>query len=208
MDHTVKELRRDRVMAVDGEAGRIEDVYFDNERWDVRYLVVHAGGWLTARRVLIPPTAIDADGAPGRQLRVRLTRDEVQHAPDADTNRPVSRQLELEHALQLGYPYCWSGLLLWADEATAWRQLGKRDAHLLSGVDLLGYRIEGPDGLVGKVVDFVIDERWTVRSLLARLGSKWAHGEVRIEPGDVSHIDCDAGKVQLRSPRALGAAVA
>ncbi|MFO7742354.1 MAG: PRC-barrel domain-containing protein, partial [Anaerolineae bacterium] len=80
------------VAAVDGDAGTVRDLYFDDQEWIVRYFVVHTGGWLGGRRVLISPVAVAETGWDQRQLRVRLSRSEVEQSPDIDLDKPVSRQ--------------------------------------------------------------------------------------------------------------------
>jgi len=167
MSQTVKELRGDMIMAADGRIGLVDDVYFDDERWGVRYFVVDTGGWLPGKRVLISPASVDAEASGGDQLRVRLTREQVEKAPDAESDRPVSRQYEMKHAAHFGYPYYWGGPLLWgmsaypagplstepsaspgaspaqADvEAAAKRAAEEGDAHLRSGLEVIGYDIE------------------------------------------------------------------
>ena len=37
------------IHATDGEIGKIDDFYFDDARWVVRYVVVDTGTWLTGR---------------------------------------------------------------------------------------------------------------------------------------------------------------
>ncbi|MEO8546482.1 MAG: PRC-barrel domain-containing protein [Burkholderiaceae bacterium] len=46
------------LQARDGDIGTITVVWFDDDRWTVRYLVVRTGGWLVRREVLIAPTAL------------------------------------------------------------------------------------------------------------------------------------------------------
>ena len=41
-----------------GLIGEVDDLYFDDEDWAIRYLVVDTGGWLSGRKVLISPVAI------------------------------------------------------------------------------------------------------------------------------------------------------
>ncbi|MBU1395949.1 MAG: PRC-barrel domain-containing protein, partial [Gammaproteobacteria bacterium] len=53
-----RDLKDYVLLARDGEIGRIEQVYFDDQQWDVRYFVVHTGGWLLGRDVLIAPRAV------------------------------------------------------------------------------------------------------------------------------------------------------
>jgi sporulation protein YlmC with PRC-barrel domain len=42
----------------DTDIGNVEDGYFDDQRWTVRYLVVNAGGWLVDNSVLVSPMAV------------------------------------------------------------------------------------------------------------------------------------------------------
>ena len=44
--------------ALDGEIGSVHDLYFDDQTWSVRYLVVDTGKWLSGRKVLVSPEAI------------------------------------------------------------------------------------------------------------------------------------------------------
>jgi len=55
----LKPLLGEAIAATDGEAGRVEEVYFDDDHWRLRYLVVNTGGGLTGRKVLVSPEAID-----------------------------------------------------------------------------------------------------------------------------------------------------
>ena len=41
--------------ATDGEIGKVESFYFDDDTWTIRYMVVKTGGWLSGRKVLISP---------------------------------------------------------------------------------------------------------------------------------------------------------
>lgn len=55
---TVKDLRGYAINASDGDIGRVDDLYFDDEAWVIRYVVVDTGTWLPGRRVLISAIAI------------------------------------------------------------------------------------------------------------------------------------------------------
>ncbi len=46
------------LQATDGELGKVKDVFFDDEKWTIRYLVVETGSWLNSRQVLISPYSI------------------------------------------------------------------------------------------------------------------------------------------------------
>lgn len=53
MLRTIDSLKGYSIRAIDDELGKVEEVYFDDERWGVRYLIVRPGSWLTRQRVLI-----------------------------------------------------------------------------------------------------------------------------------------------------------
>jgi uncharacterized protein YrrD len=174
------------VAAVDGDIGRVHDVLFEDASWTIRYLVVDTGKWLTGRKVLLSPVAV-LDAAWGqRQLKVRLTREQVKNSPDVDTDKPVSRQHERAYFDYYGYPYYWAGPLRWgaapfppaqetqsADVRAAEPNLpnaeGERlpaNPHLRSARTVTGYGIEAIDGAIGHVEDFVYDEQdWSIQAL-------------------------------------------
>ena len=65
MLRNVKDLRGYAIRATDGVIGKVDDFYFDDEDWGVRYLVVDTGNWLSGRKVLISPIAIGHAGLDG-----------------------------------------------------------------------------------------------------------------------------------------------
>ena len=69
----------------------------------MRYLVVDTGSWLSSRRVLLSPANTVASAPLLGPLPVALTRAQVESSPDVDTQKPVSRQYEIAHALHYGY---------------------------------------------------------------------------------------------------------
>lgn len=46
------------IRATDGDLGSIEEFYFDDETWALRYLTVNTGDWLSGRQVLISPISV------------------------------------------------------------------------------------------------------------------------------------------------------
>jgi sporulation protein YlmC with PRC-barrel domain len=69
MLYKVKDLQGDAILAEDGEVGSVDDFYFDDAGWDVRYMVVNARRWIPGRKYLVSPVAIDRQrplaGQPG-----------------------------------------------------------------------------------------------------------------------------------------------
>jgi PRC-barrel domain len=58
MLRSVDDLKGLSLRATDGEIGNVDQFYFDDETWTIRYLVVNAGSWLVGRMVLISPISL------------------------------------------------------------------------------------------------------------------------------------------------------
>ena len=108
-----KHLQNFTIQATDGEIGSVEQFYFDDETWAIRYLVVKTGSWLDQRQVLISPFSIVRLNWEEKRLEVSLTKKQVEGSPDIDTQRPVFRQHEIAYLDYYGYPYYWSGPYMW-----------------------------------------------------------------------------------------------
>jgi hypothetical protein len=110
---SARDLRGYAIAATDGDIGGLDDLYFDDQNWTVRYLVVDTGTWLPGRRVLISPLSVRAVSRSDGRVAVRLTRDQVEHSPDLDTHRPVTRQYETDLVRHYGLDPYWLGPLRW-----------------------------------------------------------------------------------------------
>jgi hypothetical protein len=199
MTQTIRNMKGEAVLARDGRIGSVEDVYFDDEKWAVRYLVVDTGGWLPGRRVLIPPGSVEPGISSGGRLRLALLREQVVNAPDAESERPVSRHFEIVRAQRLGPPYYWSGPAQWHAGSQA---VENDDPHLRSGAEVIGYHIEARDGPIGALQDLAIDERdWAIREVVVDTITWWPGGHVALRPQDVDRIDYAHRKVCVRLTR-------
>jgi hypothetical protein len=112
----MNDLRGFDILGTDGEIGDVEEFYFDDERWAVRYIVVNTGSWLSGRQVLISPFSVTQVDRDNRKLHLHLTQEQVEKSPNIDTHKPVSRQIEASHSDYYGYPYYWSSPYLWGAE--------------------------------------------------------------------------------------------
>lgn len=92
-----KDLNDYKLGARDGEIGKVKEFYFDDQSWAVRYLVADTGGWLSGRRVLISPYALDLASKDDKVIPVDLTRKQIENSPPLDADKPVSRQYEMQY---------------------------------------------------------------------------------------------------------------
>jgi sporulation protein YlmC with PRC-barrel domain len=111
---TIRKVEGCQIVATDGEIGRIDDIYFDDDQWVVRYLIVTTGDWLDERKVLISPYAVKVTDWTARATIVNLTREQVARSPGIDTDKPVSRQHESEYHNYYGFQEYWPYATYWA----------------------------------------------------------------------------------------------
>jgi uncharacterized protein YwbE len=188
MMRSVRKLRGVAVSAEDGRIGRVEQVFFDDERWTIRYLVVDTDPEFGDRRVLVSPLTVKLKEAEAPHvISVRLTRGQVANGPDIDTEKPVSRLKELEFNRHFILPPYWGGTGIWgaqmlpadlirlAPETSAAEQ-GSADVHLRSSREVIGYRVRATDGKAGHVEDFLYEEAsWRIRYIGVNAGN-WIRG--------------------------------
>src|SRR5574338_1457201 len=108
MLRSLKALHGYTVLAKDGEIGKVHDFYFHDDTWTVRYLVVDTGHWLPGRKVLVTTRALGKPNWAGFSFPVALTREQVQKSPEIDTDKPVSRQHEVDLHNYYGWPGYWT----------------------------------------------------------------------------------------------------
>jgi hypothetical protein len=192
--------------AQDGRIGHVEEYYFDDTHWTIRYLVAQAGNWLTGRMVLISPHVLGIPDEREKILPVRMTRDQLRHSPSPESDRPVSRRFEEEYYRYFGWPTYWSGPYLWgpsplpamaplplegalqiADRMRA--DVPKGDPHLRSTDEVTGYHIRAQDGEIGHVEDFLYDDKdWAIHYLVVDTRNWWPGKKVLVPPSCLGAI--------------------
>jgi uncharacterized protein YrrD len=220
MLRNVKDLRGFAIHATDGAIGEVDDFYFDDEDWTIRYLIVDTGGWLPGRKVLISPYSIGVPDWDGRKLPVSLTKSQVEGSPDIDTQKPVSRQHEAHYSTYYGYPYYWGSEGLWglgtypgvlpappapappapapAGQPAAPPPDPDADAHLRSCRELDGYHIHAVDGDIGHFEDVLVDDRsWEIRYLIVDTSNWWGGHVVLISPQWVTDVSWADSKISV-----------
>ncbi|HET6632197.1 MAG TPA: hypothetical protein VFG73_05755 [Rhodanobacteraceae bacterium] len=213
---SVNQLLGRTLAGSDGEFGAIEDLYFGDEDWVLRYLAVHAGNWLSGRSVLVSPFAFrpDALGAThDAPVRVELTREQLADSPELDVRQGITRGYEQSYLSYFGYPTYWGGPGLWGlsgvpsvanaapdgeyvpvseEDRELHELLDEEDtSHLRSIKEVTGYHVEARDGRIGQIDDFIYDDAdWAIRYLVLDTREWWPGGrKVLIGSDWVEDID-------------------
>ena len=201
------------IQATDGRMGWVDDTLFDDQTWKIRWMVIKTGSWLSERKVLIHPSAIQQADFASQVLTVALSKSQVEASPDLGQDEPVSRQME---SLTFGYygwnphwgpnffpqgmvmagtaglplssPYLGGADLREAERHEAIPEGG--DPHLRSSASVTGYHIHATDGTVGHIENLLIDDAgWGIRYLVIDTKNWWPGQHVLLSPYAVQRID-------------------
>lgn len=204
----VKTLKGFKLDAIDGEIGKVKEIYFDDKYWAMRYLVADTGGWLTGRLVLISPYALGTIDKEAETIQVSLTKKQIEDSPSLDSERPVSRQFEETYYGYYGWPRYWAGSFMWGQYpyisgykenlASHVEQKNSWDPHLRSSNFVTGHNIQANDGEIGHVEDFIIDDKsWSIRYLVIDTKNWWPGKKVILSPSWIERLSLDKEKVMV-----------
>lgn len=209
MIRSLKELSDFTVQTVDGEAGELEDFYFDDQDWVIRYLVVDASDWLDDRAILISPAAVEMPEPEKKYFYFRVKKDLIKESPAIDTERPLTRQQEIELYSHYDWPFYWGKLgpatYPLVEMVTEMRehnvdevQVEQEDPHLQSLRAVSKYSIEARDGSIGQVEDLLVDsESWKIQYVVVDTGGWLTGRKVLISPQWIEQIRVSDSSVRV-----------
>jgi hypothetical protein len=212
MLRSVNEILGYKIGAQDGDMGTVDDFYFDDREWIIRYLVADTRRWLPGRQVLISPVELGEPQWNDRILQVSLSKDQIKESPEVDADLPVSRQKEAEMVAHFGWIPYWEPLgapgsvrqlqLIQAEQQGGKEEEKDWDPHLRSLKEVCRYHIRSSDDeRIGSVKEFIAEtEGWIVRYVIVDTG-KWLSGrKVLVSPMWVKKVDEAAREVQIDLP--------
>lgn len=212
MLHQATTLKGYTLHSLDGEIGKVNEFYFDDQYWAIRYVVAATGTWLTGRHVLISPYALTAVNQNAHYVAVNLTKKQIEDSPSLDSDKPVSRQFEEAYYGYYGWPMYWGGPYMWGCYPTIvrdrdeWRASTRSDntwnPHLRSTHDVRGHHIQADDGEIGHVEDFILDdETWVIRYLIIDTRNWWPGKKVLVSPQWIESVSWVESKVVVHLSR-------
>ena len=212
MLRTLENMIGYRLVAKDGEIGKVYDFFVDDTVWRLRYLVVETGNWLNRRRILIAPAALGSIDGARREFMVNLTRSQVESGPGIDTDRPVSRQQEMQMNVHYGWPAYWAPEAVVAVPTTLMefsddRPRTEGDPHLRSFREIGSYSVIFGGQPVGRAQDFVIeDSTWSLTQMVMQAGGWMGSRLVALPAGSITEISWARRSVTINlSKEALAA---
>ncbi len=197
------------LLARDDRIGSVDDFYFDDSSWKVRYLVAETGKWLPGRLILLSPVSIGEPNWGAKVLPMELTREQIEDSPGIDRDMPVSRRRELELNQYFNWPVYWAPGAAFSPVAQPVRGRDGADdqgsehddddeavSSLRSADEVTGYHIKATDGEIGHVEDLLVDdEEWVIRYLVVDTRN-WLPGrKVIVSPQWIEKVSWDEKRI-------------
>jgi hypothetical protein len=82
------------ISARDETFGHLEDLLFDTETWDIRYLLIDTRNWWPGPPVLVGSSWVDYIETREKKLFMDMPADRIKSSPPYDPNAPLSRGYE------------------------------------------------------------------------------------------------------------------
>jgi hypothetical protein len=191
-----------QIAARNGYIGTLEDFFYLDDSWTIRYLIIAAGGWLNRKQVLLSTSIVQEISDAAREVRVGLTKEQVYSSPDIDTDKPVTRQKELLLAEHYGWEHNWKpeqplGSDLQPVRMEIEGHLEGSNPHLRSFRELTTYSTAENES-IGYVVDAIANDLgWGIPSIVVSKSRDVAIDAVLVPAGRVRNIDWTNRTIQF-----------
>jgi hypothetical protein len=207
-----KELNGCKLEGTDGVIGSVKELYFDDLHWTIRYLVADTGNWISDRRVLLSPYAVDAINKKKNSISIKLTKKQIEQSPPLESDKPVSRQYEESYYGYYGWPMYWGGPFMWGyypdivRDPTRWKKTisgdKKGDPNLRSTIAVDSFGVHAQDGEIGHVEDFIIDDvTWAIRYLIVDTRNWWPGKKVLVSTKWIKDVSWGESKIFVKLSR-------
>ncbi|MEC5423736.1 PRC-barrel domain-containing protein [Virgibacillus sp. C22-A2] len=208
MLYLTSKLKTYNINAIDGEMGKIKDLYFDDKKWAIRYAIVDTRKWLPGRRVLLSPTSFVTLNENDENLEVKFTKEAIRNSPSIPEEKAISKDIENSLVGYYGWSRYWMGNMLWGPEDRPLTHFGsdtggedpllydqqletQQEYDLRSEEETIDFKVHADDGKIGKVADMIYDsEYWKIRYIIVQYSESIVEEEYIIyTPDDIESVD-------------------
>ena len=199
MFNLFSDLRGLSLRTREGNTGSVDDLYFDDRDWAIRYVVADIGGFLTGRKALLGTDIVGRPDVDKGEWPVDADKDDLETAPSPEASPPVSEQ-RTTRLYRADEPYppvilgpsgaAYTPFMaeyqldqLYREREREDPMVGQGDTHLRSLGEVQGYAIRGEGGeRIGSVQDYLVNPLdWRVRYIVADTGD-WLPGRKVVLP--------------------------
>jgi hypothetical protein len=190
MIRNYKNMQGSRIHALDGDIGKLKDIYFDDHNWNVRYFVVELGS--SGKEMLVSPKVVASFD--GEELKIELTKKEINEFPDSEDALPVSMQQQYKARYLFDSASNFSGQFAGTPLITHIKTNNEDrnvyDPHLLSCKKISDYQLVTHDVGVGDIQDILIDDAfWLIRFLVVEIIDNGETRSIVLSPQLIEEIE-------------------
>ena len=89
MNRSVKHLQAYTLVARDGELGSVEEMYFDDEKWTIRYIVANLEEVPDRERAAVSPVSVEQVDWKNGTIMLDLSREDVANLSNMTTSNAI-----------------------------------------------------------------------------------------------------------------------
>lgn len=206
---SASELLGYQLIAKDGDLGVVDDLYFDQSDWVLRYLVVNTENWMPGRKILVSVHLLEKINWAAEKIPLELTQEEVRKSPEIDFSRTLTRQLEKDLFDYYRWPTYWT---IEPPRPVENTKLSKPltsssaeniEPNLLSLRQVMDYQVVARDGKIGHIEDFILQEHvekqaWRINYFILDTGCLLNEGnQVMLAPHWITEVDTDSKTISV-----------
>ncbi len=91
---SAEEVEGYNIQAMDGEIGKVKNFIVDDQTWEIRFVVVDTGNWLSGNKVLISPKWVREVRWDDSEIVADLTKDAIRNSPKYEESMSLDHLYE------------------------------------------------------------------------------------------------------------------
>lgn len=198
-----------RLQTYDGWAGTVQDFYFDDISWNVRYLAARKRSIFGGTRVLAPPSSLAAPIGEARLLPVKLTLHELRSSLPEFMSRPASLSRSTMWGMGIVGSLAGEPVMGGVPQTLPWMLPsdghetktgdGTQEQCLASFSRSLGCTVVAIDGPMGSICDFIVETAtWRLVSTVVGIGRMFKRRRVLIPAIAIKGLDIPERALYVR----------
>lgn len=209
MLHSLNKLRHFSVVAKDGEIGFCRDFLFNDEEWNLHYMLIDTHNWLPGgKKALLHTSTIAKVLADKKEIHLTLDKESIKASPSLLSNDPISRAYQKTYMCYFDYatwkvgPEPFDTYIMGVHPervklVSAPDEPSSEKNHVHSANFIEDYDLQSTDDTHGHIKDFVVDDAsWNIAFLAVEMGGWLVHDNpVLIPPSDSETINWPQQKI-------------
>jgi len=196
MLNSIRSLKDYTIMCTDEELGKVKELYFNDQNWDISYIVVYTGNWLIDRQVLVSPLAVASINRDKRIININISKKQVENSPLLASEKPVSEQFINDFNTYYSYP-TYGGMyplgnvphLKPKKSENDIMKEKKWDQSLRSSHEVSRYNVKHSNESIGFLDDFLVDlDAWKIHYLIVKTHSLYKGKNALVATSWINYI--------------------